>query len=103
MKFAFLIVAHGNFDMLKLLIKTLDYKNNDLFIHIDKKCGEVNYSCFESIAQYSKVRCLRNRISVSWGGISQVKATFLLLKEAMWGGAIRILPFDIWRRFSYAH
>lgn len=85
MKSAFLIVAHGNFDMLKLLIRALDYKNNDLFIHIDRKCGKVDYSEFERITKYSKVECLRNRISVSWGGVSQVKATFLLLKKAMCG------------------
>ena len=56
MKSAFLIVAHGNFDMLKLLIKTLDYKNNDLFIHIDKKCGEVNYSLIPQRKIFKKVQ-----------------------------------------------
>lgn len=86
MKSAFLIVAHGNFDMLKFLIKALDYKNNDMFIHIDKKCGEIDYAQFESITTQSKVRCLRDRMSVSWGGLSQVKCTFKLLENAF-GGA----------------
>ena len=37
MKSAFLIMAHSNFDMLKLLVTQLDYKDNDIYIHIDKK------------------------------------------------------------------
>ena len=44
MKSAFLIVAHGNFDMLKCLIKALDYTGNDMFVHIDKKCGDIDYT-----------------------------------------------------------
>ena len=83
MKSAFLIVAHNKFDILKLLIKSLDYKNNDIFIHIDKKCGKIDFSEFESITKYSHVCCLRNRIAVSWGGVSQVKSTFLLLEKAI--------------------
>ena len=87
MKSAFLIVAHGNFDMLKFLIKALDFKNNDIFVHIDKKCGKIDYSQFEDITNYSVVKCVRDRISVSWGGVSLVKVTFKLFKEAILGGA----------------
>lgn len=86
MKSAFLIVAHGNFDMLKYLIRALDYKNNDIYIHIDKKCGNIDFSQFQNITQYSKVECLKNRISVLWGGISQPHSTFLLLENAIRGG-----------------
>lgn len=69
MKSAFLIVAHGNFDMLKYLIRALDYKNNDIYIHIDKKCGNIDISQFQNITKYSKVEFLKNRIRVFWGGI----------------------------------
>ena len=86
MKSAFLIAAHGNFDMLKYLIRALDYKNNDIYIHIDKKCGNIDFSQFQNITKYSKVECLRNRIRVFWGGISQTHSTFLLLENAIRGG-----------------
>ena len=83
MKSAFLIVAHGNFDMLKCLIKSLDYADNAMFIHIDKKCGDIDYTQFESIAKHSDVECLQDRMSVTWGGVSQNKCTFKLLKCAV--------------------
>lgn len=94
MKSAFLIVAHGNFDMLKFLIKALDFKNNDIFVHIDKKCGKIDYSQFEDITNYSVVKCVRDRISVSWGGISLVKVTFKLFKEAILGGQNEARHYD---------
>lgn len=86
MKSAFLIAAHGNFDMLEYLIRALDYKNNDIYIHIDKKCGNIDFSQFQNITQYSKVECLKDRINVLWGGISQPHSTFLLLESAIRGG-----------------
>lgn len=100
MKSAILIVAHGNFDMLKFLIKTLDYKNNDMYIHIDKKCGEIDYSQFENVASHSVVKCVRERISVSWGGVSLVKATFKLLKEAIRGGQNENRHYDYFHLIS---
>lgn len=84
-KSAFLIVAHNHFEMLKHLIKSLDVVGHDMYIHIDKKCGDMDYTQFESIAKYSHVVCLRDRISVSWGGLSQVKASLLLLESAIGG------------------
>lgn len=86
MKSAFLIVAHGNFEMLKFLIRALDYKDNDIYIHFDKKCGSVDYNQFESQATVSHVECIKNRIDVAWGGVSQIRCTFALLSQAMWGG-----------------
>ena len=73
MKSAFLIMAHSNFDMLKLLVTQLDYKDNDIYIHIDKKCGNVDYGQFETITNYSKVNCLRDRMKVTWGSCSQIQ------------------------------
>lgn len=69
MKSAMLIIAHNNFEMLKLLISKLDYKDNDIYVHIDKKCGVPDFTQFEGLTKYSKTICLRERISVKWGGI----------------------------------
>ena len=33
-KSAFLIIAHGNFDMLRFLIESLDDKAHDIYVHI---------------------------------------------------------------------
>ena len=37
MKHAYLIIAHQNWEQLKTLIGMLDYIDNDIYIHIDKK------------------------------------------------------------------
>ena len=36
-KHAYLIMAHHRFDVLKMLLTDLDYKDNDIYLHIDKK------------------------------------------------------------------
>ena len=36
-KHAYLILAHHNFEQLAMLLETLDFPDNDIFIHIDKK------------------------------------------------------------------
>ena len=38
---AYLIMAHNQFDLLCKLIRELDYELNDIYIHIDKKAGEI--------------------------------------------------------------
>lgn len=77
-----LIIAHNNFEMLKLLISKLDYRDNDIYVHIDKKCGDLDFSKFEGITKYSKTICLRKRISVKWGGYSQIEAEMRLFDAA---------------------
>lgn len=86
MKSAFLISAHNNFEILDMLIKTLDYEDNDIYIHIDKKAGEIDYSRFENLTSFSKVVCLRDRMDVAWGDVSQIEATSFLLQAALVGG-----------------
>ena len=37
MKHAYLIISHKDFDILECIVKLIDDKRNDIFIHIDKK------------------------------------------------------------------
>lgn len=85
MRFAYLILAHNNFEQLKLLIKALDYQGNDIFIHLDKKLGNVNLCQFENITSYSKVIFLDDRVDVAWARVSIVEATLKLLERAIQG------------------
>lgn len=73
MKSAFLVMAHGNFEMLKLLITALDFKDNDIYIHIDKKCGDLDFAQFECLTKESSVYFLRNRMKITWGSVSQIQ------------------------------
>ncbi len=93
---AFLIVAHNNFEMLKFLIKSLDSEEHDIYIHIDKKCGDIDYSQFESLTKFSHVKCLRDRINVFWGGVSQIQSTLNTLETAILGGQVK-------QGYSYFH
>ena len=34
---AYLIMTHGNFEILKLQLEMLDDSRNDIYIHVDKK------------------------------------------------------------------
>lgn len=95
MKSAMLIMAYNNFEILKLLISALDYKDNDIYIHIDKKCGNIDFSQFENRTKYSKTICLRNRINVKWGGYSQIE-TELALYDAAFNNMLG-------RKYDYFH
>ena len=81
MRHAYMICAHNQFELLEKLILMLDDKNNDIFIHIDKKSGEINEKYFESIVKHSKIKFTK-RIDVVWGNSSQIEAELILLEEA---------------------
>jgi len=79
MKFAYLIMAHDNEEQLKLLIESLDYPENDIFLHIDKKSDIRNISFETKNAKIKIYSCF----SVYWADLSQTKCQIFLLKEAI--------------------
>lgn len=80
MKHAYLIIVHTEFCLLENLLGILDFKNNDIYIHIDKK---VSYS-IKYKAIYSQIRCVpdEHRIDVIWGTDSQIHCELSLYKYA---------------------
>lgn len=38
---AFLIIAHNEFQILKILINLLDHAQNDIFVHFDRKVKDL--------------------------------------------------------------
>lgn len=82
MRFAYLIMAHDKFDLLGSLIATLDDPNNDLFIHIDAKAGKFPKENLSKICMFSNVYWIEKRLSVSWGGYSQIECVLNLITEA---------------------
>lgn len=84
MKHAFLIMLHSNYEQTKKLLKLLDNVENHFFIHVDKKSNfskkeEVDFRECIIKGQITFVE----RISVHWGGDSQIRAELALLKEAV--------------------
>lgn len=78
MKIAYLILAHNTPKHLNRLLASLQHKNANFYIHIDKKSN-----AHIDIAESDNVHFVRKRIPVYWGGFSQVQATLELLRTAL--------------------
>lgn len=86
---AYLIMAHNNFPLLLDLIEMLDHERNEIYVHIDKKVPKTEFLCLkEGYTRRKKERHLKSplffteRISIHWGGYSQIACELLLLKAA---------------------
>ena len=83
MKHAYLIIAHNEFELLKLLIDRIDDARNDIYIHIDQK---TNTEGLELRAHQSKLFVLQKRIDARWGDYSLVEVELSLFREAFNNG-----------------
>lgn len=81
-KHAYLIMAHNNYNILKKIIEMLDDKDNDIYIHIDKKSKTIDKNKISNIPKYSKIVVIKS-IDVRWSKESQIECELLLLKEAI--------------------
>ena len=81
---AYLIMAHNQYEILIKLIKLLDHENNTFYIHIDKKSKNIPWKAIEEAVCESKIIFIE-RISVNWGGYSQIQCILNLLKAAVKG------------------
>lgn len=79
-KHAYLIIAHNEFDILKILLSMLDDERNDIYLHLDKKAGNINLDAFQT--KKSRLVILDKRIDVRWGNVSQIKVELLLFETA---------------------
>ena len=81
-KHAFLIEAHSNRKQLEMLFSCLDYEENDIFIHIDKKSKGFEDLQDNNGLKHSRLYIIPSQ-RVYWGGYSQVKIELELMKKAM--------------------
>lgn len=84
-KHAYLIMAHNEIQQLYLLLQCLDFENNDIYIHIDKKVKNVDFDQLKAQVVHSKIFFI-DRINVHWGHASIVKCELNLLKAAYKNG-----------------
>lgn len=81
-KHAYLIMAHTQPELLKMLLKKLDDERNDIYLHIDSKAKD--YPLDEVATVLQKANCVfTERIDVKWGSYSQIHCEMVLLKEAV--------------------
>ena len=93
-KHAFLIIAHNEFDILRLLVSKLDDLETDIFIHFDIKVKSIP----KIITEKSGIFILDKRIDVRWGSVSQIKCELALFEEAVRHG-----PYEYYHVLSGVH
>jgi len=78
LKHAYLILAHRNWDLLKLLISAIDDERNDIYVHFDAKVRDLP----ELHTSRSILFVVQNRVKVYWGDVSVVVAEYALFETA---------------------
>ncbi len=84
-KHAYLIMAHNDFKILTEILKALDHERNDVFLHIDSKTQSVSEELLFGAMHRGKLYLIP-RMSVSWGGYSQIECELRLMEFALQTG-----------------
>ena len=83
MRHAYLIMAHHEPEILKLLLSRLDHSDNDFYVHLDRKSSVNPDEIASAVKQSNLVFVERKRIS--WGDYSQIDCEMRLLESAVPG------------------
>lgn len=81
MKHAFLIIAHGNWKQLKILLKQIDSSNHDIYIHIDAKIKNPPIEFIREGIMLSRIEIVQ-KFKVYWGSFELVETELFLLEKA---------------------
>lgn len=80
MKHAFLIIAHSEPELFRILISMLDHQDCDLYVHIDRK-SDINL--FNKVkTAHSQIFFIEDRTDVKWGHYSQIQTEMKLFETA---------------------
>lgn len=79
---AYLILAHGEFRLLELLVARLDDPRNDIYIHIDAKVEHLP----SLVTKYAGLTFVAERYDVRWADVSVLRAEFALFRTAKESG-----------------
>ena len=83
MKIGFLILAHRNFNQLKMLIEILlVYEYSQVIIHVDAKSNELYEKLKSTFVNNNRVYLVSERYKVYWGSFNQIRATLSLIERA---------------------
>lgn len=78
MKNAYCILAHNEPNVLKNLVSLLDDKNNDIYIHLDKKSSCFDEKDITETVKASNIVFIPRR-NIGWGGMNMIKTELDLL------------------------
>ena len=74
MKHAYMIIAHGEPELLQLLLERLDDPRNDIYIHLDQKWTNPP----KLATKQAKLFLLTKRVDVRWADVSMLEAEYAL-------------------------
>lgn len=83
---AYLILAYKNTYVLQKTIRLLDYKDNDIYFHIDKKADINEFYSYKNSVKNAGVYFTR-RVEVNWAAFSMVEAMLILFEESLKNGS----------------
>lgn len=113
-KHAMLIMAHNQLEILEKLIQMLDHERNDLYIHIDRKCGRIDEERFRRLCSRSQITFIPRK-RLYWGHSSLVECELALMQAALdskqdyaymhllSGADLQIKPTQVIHRFFDEH
>lgn len=78
---AYLIIAHSNWEQLKVLLQLLDKENNAIYIHIDAKAKNVPVDDLQQTVKKAYIEIIQ-KYKVYWGSFELVQTELLLFAEA---------------------
>ena len=83
MKHAYLILAHHEPEVLRLLLTLIDDARNDIYLHIDARSQQLydEFKCWQP--QSARFFLLSQREQPDWGQVSIVRAELLLFSAAL--------------------
>lgn len=77
MRHAYLIIAHNEFELLRLLLSALDAPWADIYVHIDRKCKALP----DLHTEHSRLDVF-SEVDVRWGDYSQIECEYALFERA---------------------
>ena len=83
MRHAYLIIAHDNYQQLRVLLQQLDDERNDIYIHIDRKSTTLSIEMLGGVVKRSGLYFIEQPISVFWGDYTQIQCELLMLETAI--------------------
>jgi len=81
-KHAYLVMAHNEPELLCKLLKLLDDKRNDIYLHLDQKFDAISEEELKEMCQFSSVFFIERK-PIYWSGYSQIDCELRLLKAAV--------------------
>lgn len=85
-------MAHDQYSILNMLLKDIDDKRNDIYIHIDKKSKGVPWENIKKSVNEATLFFVE-RQKVNWGGYTQIACELNLLETARKNGSYQYYHF----------